>query len=184
MCQGSKILITWPQYHKAAILTLDSVIVILDNNYFGQPKIYSTTGRKEEKAVVLQMTETQSRLIKTIRESIGWWMETLEADSLQGWFTSVVYNTFRAVVLFVHKFFHLSSSASQKILLETPRATCIFVNILRADCKGEGSYSSTHEQRNWVSFWMQQIKVSCLHRISHDGQDNAIYLTCLSLGYQ
>lgn len=153
MCQGNNILITWPQYHKAAILTLDSVVVILDSNYFGQPKIYCNTGRKEEKAVVLQITETQSRLIKTIRE----WMETLEADGLQGWFTSVVYNTFRAVVLFFCNFFHLSSSASQKILLETPRATCIFVNILRADHKGEGSYSSTHEQRNWVSFWIQQI---------------------------
>lgn len=57
-------------------------------------------------------------------------MEMLEADRLQGGFNSVVYSTFKcflSIILYI-----CLPLQVKKILLEAPRATCIFVNTLRA----------------------------------------------------
>lgn len=72
-------------------------------------------------------------------------MEMLEADRLQGGFNSVVYSTFKCFLSIILSI--CLPLPVKKILLETPRSTCIFVNTLRAHHKGEGSCSSTHEEK-------------------------------------
>lgn len=109
---------------------------------------------------VLQITNSVETVI-TIRKSISWWNWKLEVDRLQGWFNTVAYTPFRALMLFVHNSFHLSSSVSQQDIASSSWGYMHLMLTSRGwggvQWDGEGSCASTIEQRNWVSFWLEQF---------------------------